>query len=91
MAVTGRTAPRSRSALARRQRFSARRTNLSSRFRSVWVWIAVTRMTEALEDVQSRHLKQAGHRPAPSKDQQKLKSLLAQTALSTPDRSHFSK
>jgi hypothetical protein len=39
--------PRSRIILARQRRSSARQADLSCRFRSIWVWIAVTRTMAA--------------------------------------------
>ena len=43
-----RIGPRTRIILARRRSFSAWRTDLSCCFRSVWAWIAVTRIAAAL-------------------------------------------
>lgn len=48
-AGTGRIRPRRRGVLSRRRCFSAQRTDLSCRFRSVLAWIAIMRMTGALE------------------------------------------
>lgn len=45
----GRNKPRTRIIPARQSRFSARRTDLSSRFRSLWVRIADTHIAVALE------------------------------------------
>ena len=47
----GRIGPRTRSVLDRQRRFSAPRTGLSCRFRSGWVWIAVTRIMAGSQSV----------------------------------------